>query len=119
MDGLIVKAPWINLELKGLKTWEIRGCDTHKRGRICLLESGTCRAGGEITLCDSIELTEELWNKNLGNHHVALTWKELIQRYKHPYAWVLENPEPYEENLTYEHPQGAAIWVKDVRINKK
>ena len=41
LDGLLIRAPWINRILDRSKTWEIRGSHTYKEGRIGLIESGT------------------------------------------------------------------------------
>ena len=41
LDGLLIRAPWIDKILDGSKTWEIRGSNTYKAGHIGLIESGT------------------------------------------------------------------------------
>jgi ASCH domain len=41
MIGLRVKQPWIDLILRGVKTWELRGSRTKASGRIALIQSGT------------------------------------------------------------------------------
>jgi hypothetical protein len=41
LDGLLIRAPWIDKILDGSKSWEIRGSQTSKSGRIALIESGT------------------------------------------------------------------------------
>jgi hypothetical protein len=41
MDALLIRRPWIDKILGGLKTWELRGHRTHKRGLIALVQSGS------------------------------------------------------------------------------
>ena len=38
MKALIVKKPWIDYILDGIKTWEIRGSKTNIRGKIELIQ---------------------------------------------------------------------------------
>lgn len=136
MDGLIIKSKWLRKilaipqsdiqeildisqseaqKIPKPKTWEIRGSNTSKRGRICLCESGTGLVKGTTQLIDSIPLTKELFEENRDKHKIySMSWEELTKIYKRPYAWIfdksyaLNNPQPYK------HPQGAVIWVKDI-----
>lgn len=114
MEGLIVKPKWGMMIVEGIKTLEIRGHNTSKRERIYILGSGTKQVLGEATICNSFPLTEELWEKLKDKHCVRISWNELRQRYKTPYAWEMKEHEAYEEKIHYEHPQGAVIWIKDV-----
>ena len=106
MDALIIKKPHIDNILSGIKTWEIRGSSTKKRGKIGLIESGSKTIVGEVELVDSIELTDELIRTN-ADKHLA---KNIT--YKKPHAWVLKNAKRYETPIPYKHPLGAIIWVK-------
>lgn len=47
MDILVVKPYFATLILRGEKTWEIRGSNTHKRGLIGIAKSGTAKYMGK------------------------------------------------------------------------
>ena len=110
MDGLIIKDKWIELILSGLKSWEIRGSRTNKRGTIYLIKSGSSRIMGQVDIVDCIELTKEKYEKNKEKHCIEAGYESLP--YSVPYAWVLKNYVRYEKPIPYKHPQGAVIWVK-------
>lgn len=113
MDGLIIKPHWLNKIISGEKTLEIRGSGTSKVGtEIYLIESGG-KARATAVIKDCIRLDRNLWIAYKDLHCVGLSWEELTERYKQPYAWVLDNVrkiEPFE----YRKHQGAVIWVKNV-----
>jgi hypothetical protein len=110
MKGLIIKEPWIDYILDGLKHWEIRGSNTKIRGRVYLIKSGTGMIYGEADLIDSFPVNYELMNKNQNKHRLRFEqWLDM--GYSNPHAWVLENPVRYPEPIPYEHKKGAIIWV--------
>jgi hypothetical protein len=110
IKGLVVKSPWIDLILKGEKTWEIRGSNTKIRGEIALIKSGTGTILGTVDLVDSKPLTLEEYQESEAYHRIS---KESTFQapYKKIHAWVLKNPVLFEDPIPYEHPQGAVIWV--------
>lgn len=110
MKGLIVKSPWIDLILKGEKTWEIRGSHTKIRGKIALIKSGTGTILGTVDVVDSKLLTLEEYQASEAYHRRN---KEDTANapYKKIHAWLLKNPVLFDEPIPYEHPQGAVIWV--------
>ena len=112
MDGLIIKEKWLRLILSGLKSWEIRGSRTKKRGTIYLIQSGSSHIMGQVDIVDCIELTKERYEENRGKHCIEAGWESLP--YSAPYAWVLENCVQYQKPIPYKHPQGAVIWVKGI-----
>ena len=61
MDGLIIKEKWLRLILSGLKSWEIRGSRTKKRGTIYLIQSGSSHIMGQVDIVDCIELTKKIF----------------------------------------------------------
>ena len=83
---LVVKKKWGNEIFHCGKDWEIRGCSTKKRGIVRIAVSGTGLVIGEVTLCNVLPLTREIWETNKKHHHVNMTWDELIKIYKKPYA---------------------------------
>lgn len=115
MDGLIIKKHWLDLILSGKKTWEIRGSDTKKRGRIALIESGSGHVVGTCKLVDSYPVTLDDMEANQDKHCIEPTLITITHhlKYKYPNAWVLENAKRIDP-VKYNHPQGAVIWVKNV-----
>lgn len=115
MDILIVKPYWADRIFDYNKLWEIRGSNTTKRGKIAIAKSGTGCVFGTANIADSIPLTKQLCETNEKNHQVDISWEELIERYKTPYAWIFEygSVEKYQVPIPYTHPKGAVIWVKD------
>lgn len=111
MKGLIIKPKWADLILDGRKTWEIRSRQTHLRGRIGIIKSGSGRVYGTVDLVDCIPIHGEddpdLLVANQHKHHVPLG----AIPYRKPWAWVLQDPVIYEWARPYDHPQGAVIWV--------
>lgn len=117
MDGLIIKKKWLDLIVSGKKTLEIRGSNTTKIDQdIYLLESGTRRVRAICKIYATYPISCSNWSEEREKHCVDISYRDLKNRYKNPYAWVLSNIEPMDDILYYEHPQGAVIWVKNVRI---
>ena len=108
MKGLIIKSPYIEQILSGVKKWEIRGSNTSIRGKICLIKSGTKRIYGEVNLVDSFEINLEKYNKYHKELYGCVCDK---LPYKRTYAWVVKEPCLYKDPLNYNHPRGAIIWV--------
>jgi ASCH domain len=109
--GLLVRVPWIDKILDGSKTWEIRGSQTTKRGRIGLIESGTG------TVVDAVELVAVVGPLSLAE--LSPNWRKAgfddervsILPYRQTFAWVLRNPKRLKQPVPYNHPSGAVIWV--------
>ena len=108
MEGLIIKRPWIDYILEGKKVWEIRCCNTHKRRKIELIESGTGLIVGCCELVDCIKLSFNDFKQNLNKHCVQGD----NLPYKNTFAWVMANAHRYTVPKKYKHPKGAIIWVK-------
>jgi hypothetical protein len=112
LDGLLIRAPWIDKILDGSKTWEIRGSNTYKEGRIGLIESGTGTVVGVAELVgvvgplSLIELSAN-WRKAGFDRDENL----FMLPYKQTFAWVLQNPKRLRNPVPYNHPSGAVIWV--------
>lgn len=110
MKGLIVRSPWIDYILSGQKTWEIRGCNTKKRGEIALIKSGTSCIYGTAEIVDCFELSLEHYQSSCLMHKIPVEHINCLP-YKKTYAWVLRNPQIFKEPVRYQHPKGAVIWV--------
>lgn len=108
MNALIIKKPWIDYIFSGEKVWEIRGCNTRKRGRIELIESGSGKVVGSCEIYDSKQLSLEDFQNNTCKHNIKDT-KSLP--YRKTYAWFIRDAQKYKEPKLYKHPKGAIIWV--------
>ena len=89
--GLVVRRPWVDLIVDGVKTWELRGSATRIRGAIALIEAGTGTIVGTARLVGVEE----------GDLPYAQT-----------YAWVLRGARRLPSPVPYDHPSGAVIWVR-------
>lgn len=114
MKGLIIKDPWCDYILDGYKTWEIRGSRTNVRGKIAIIKSGTKKIYGYANLIDCIGAlsADVVWAESR-KHLIydAIFKHEMEMPYRNTYAWVLENPVKLKSAKSYDHPQGAIIWV--------
>lgn len=116
MDGLIIKKEWLDLILSGKKTLEVRGHDTKKINEsIYLLESGSHRVRAICKISKSTLLTYDNWDNYRDRACLDMTFVGLNKWYHTAYAWELAKVEPIEDIWHYEHPQGAVIWVKNVK----
>lgn len=109
--GLIIKSPWIELILQGLKIWEIRNKTAKKRGKIYLIKSGTGKIFGEVDLVDVINIAKEDFYKYKDKHCVTEDNDFKVDDYEKIYAWVLSNPIVYDKPIPYKHKKGAIVWV--------
>jgi hypothetical protein len=106
MKGLIIKDPWIDLILDGLKPWEIRGSNTSHRGHTELIKSTTGLRYGKGDLIGTKQLSPLDMHYYFDKHHVT---DEVS--YPKIWAWIFENVLWHPEPIPYKHPQGAVIWV--------
>lgn len=118
VTGLVIKSPWIDLILRGEKTWEVRTRQTAARGRVALIRSksglivGTCRI---VDCLGPLSMDEMLASQD--RHRVP---PELLAEYCRPgqtYVWVIADARPLDPPIPYRHPSGAVIWVRLTRQN--
>lgn len=110
MHGLVVKSPFIDDILNGIKKWEVRGMNTHIRGSIVLLKSGSGLALGTVNIIEVQELTLEKYNR--WEYRTYLGKEPAIKLpYKKTFAYVLEEPKWFTKPIPYKHPIGAITWV--------
>lgn len=112
MDGLVIKEPWIGMVLDNLKSWEVRGARTRKRGPVYLIRGGSGCIVGQTDIVGCIRLTEELFERSREKHRIEAGYGSLP--YSCPWAWIFANSVRYKDPVPYRHPQGAVIWVKDL-----
>ena len=129
MRGLIIKQPWIDYTLNGLKPFEIRTRPTNIRERIGLICAG--EVWGEVDLIEC-----ERWNRDkftrpyvyfannptLGHNK---TFDQLITQYlismkcEYVFIWYLDNIIRYDIPRKYKHPQGAQTWIREIKFKEK
>jgi len=108
--ALVIKKKWLDLILLRKKQWEIRGENTTKRGWIHLAQS---KAGGKLLgrarLQDCLRVPRTSFMKHKKLHCIS-NLSEVS--YKSIFAWVLTHAERFTPPLSYDHSQGAVIWVR-------
>ena len=109
LKGLVIKPNWADLILDGVKTWEIRGSATKHRGPVYIIKSGSGEIFGAARLVECRPFTIDDYHE-CGYFH-QLNNISLFTRYNQPWAWVFEDAVRFKEPLSYQHPQGAVIWV--------
>ena len=107
--GLILKRQWCDCILKTGKTWEIRGTNTSRRGRIGLIVGKMMYGSGQLLESHPLSQWHFEENKNL---HQVLNWSWVISRYKRPHAWVIDYPMIYSPPKKVERRPGQIIWVR-------
>lgn len=112
--GLLIREPWVSHILDGRKVWEIRGCNTKRRGPIALIKSGSLTVVGWCLLDDVVgPLTSEDMLAASNRH--GMPTAEIRQSgmpYRRTFAWVLSEPRRLPSAMPYRHPNGAIIWVR-------
>jgi len=106
--ALIVRKPYIDQILDGIKTWEMRSTATRIRGRIALIEGGSGLIVGECRLVDSSKPLD-VGEFGFYRHEHRIYDESLLIRWPHP--WILKDAKRYHEPIPYKHPAGAVIWV--------
>lgn len=85
---------------------------------IYLLESETHRVRATCKIFSTYPISCSDWSEERDNHCIDISYRELKERYKHPYAWVLTDVEEWKDISYYSHPRGAIVWVKDVELSE-
>lgn len=110
--GLIIKKHWLDKILSGEKIWELRSRPTRITGRIALIESGSGMIMGETYLlgCEDMSKMKLVPGDYFFHHRVRK--EEMLEKYK--FAWKLRRKctVRYSKPISYDHPQGAVVWVK-------
>ena len=137
MRGLILKKEWIDLILDGKKDIEIRNKNTKIINEdFYLLESGTQLVRGVCRIKKVEKIYEKKYPKgvipeeevekysckwiNLLNHHrVAADYRTIRSFFNTPHMWYLDGVRKMDGEVRYEHPAGAQMWIKDVKLMTK
>ena len=113
MFALFVHDHWAQLILRGLKTWEIRGSRTARRGRIALLLPGRHVIVGT---CELVGVEGPLSARTLARAFAChrIPPRRLGQEvpYRQPFAWLLARPKLLRRPLAFHPPRGAVRWVR-------
>jgi hypothetical protein len=112
LPGLIILEPHISKILNGQKTVELRKTN-HKKHigkRIALLEGGKIR--GYATLDSVKEYPDKKSILKQQKKHRASSWLNENDDFSYRYGYILKDVEKLENPKTYDHPQGAQIWVR-------
>ena len=108
---LVVKPPFAQQIVRGVKTWELRSSNTDIRERIGIALSGSKTILGEASLVDVLKLDANALAANFDQHQVPQ--QHLNQFVSNPvFALVLERACEYQMPKPYEHPLGAIKWVQ-------
>ena len=113
MKGLIIDEPWIQLILKGHKTWEMRKTACHHRGPIALIRKGSGQVVGTAEIVDSLPSIEDVneYAKAESQHRIPPGRQPEAFRDGWRTPWVLRNVKLLSQPIAYKHPTGAVIWV--------
>ena len=146
MRGLIIKRPWIDYTLNGLKPFEIRTRPTNIRERIGLVCAGTGEVWGEADLagCSSPIYAEHYVCSELMDDDIPWNVRVEITNWLFPparkcafhimdncngctecsmgeelYIWEFDNITRYGKPRPYIHPQGAQTWIRELKFIKE
>lgn len=115
MEGLIVNEPYASMIINGEKTWELRSRTppTDKfRKELFLLSKG--QVLGIIAINDTVGPLDYKHLKNSFEYHKSYvddTHDDFAL-----FAWEIEVRDKFPERVRYEHPTGARVWIKNVKL---
>lgn len=111
--GLIIQSRWADLIIEGKKTWELRKRPTNLRGEFAIIAKGTGTIVGTAELmdcCGPLSFGELIDNRMRACESEQEIADDVKQGYV--YAWVLGNTKKFDPPVSYQHPNGAVVWVK-------
>lgn len=112
VTGLVIQSPWIDLILRGQKTWEIRKRRAATRSRIALIKSKSGCAVGTCRVVDCLgPLSKDQILASSDQHRIPAEKIDQYWEQGKTYSWVLAEPCPLQPPIPYQHPSGAVIWV--------
>lgn len=122
MVVLLLQKRWLIRVLKYRKTWEIRGSNTKKRGKILL--GYRKKIYGETQIIDSFSTTlGELAQQSSSNlHHID---DLSLVEYTTPFVWVFATTRIYTRPIPFTRKPGQVVWCRvddiqnDIRDMKK
>ena len=105
--ALLLHERWLKRILNYGKSWEIRGKDTHVRGKIYLAFKN--HIYGHTHIIDSFPITKAELQSSIHRHHVD---DLSIVEYKTPYIWMLKDSEKYQKPIKFKRKPGQVVWCK-------
>jgi len=112
MNGLIIREPWINKILSGVKTWEMRTKPTLQRGHIGLIRKGTGLVVAVAELVDSLPpLDTRAFASSRERHGIPADMLLEAMKAGWIYPWVLRNVRPLRTPTHAGQKPGQVIWV--------
>jgi hypothetical protein len=112
MHALIIREPWIELILRGKKTWEMRSTPTHIRGRVGLIRKGTGLVVGVAEITDCLAPLDGTLLAASRDRHGIPAEKDrdvLAAGWLHP--WVLQSVTRLPRPVASGQKAGQVIWV--------
>src|SRR3954451_7168738 len=110
--ALVIRERWLNLILRGVKTWEMRPTPTNVRGLIGLIRGGSGLVVGTARLVDSVPpLTRENYMEYRDKHAIPEGMLDEVLRNRWVVPWVLSEARPLATPVPYRHKSGAVTFV--------
>lgn len=107
-SALIIRKPWIDLIVDGLKTWEMRSRLTNKKGTILLIQGGSGLVIGQCKLLGAAVVSKADFNDNKEKHRISD--QSLLDRW--PVAWMLSDAKRFNpENVIYAITGSVGMYV--------
>ena len=113
--AIIIKSPWIDYILQGLKCLEVRGSNTHVRGWVGVIKSGSGFVYGAVNINDSVKLNEKNFNSLKSSHMLYkkdIDYNKLLDIYNNPWGWSIADHKKFKTPVPYTHKKGCVIWCK-------
>jgi hypothetical protein len=112
MRGLLIRQPYIDMILDGLKIWEMRGRRCSFREKIALIQSGTNTVVGIADISDCLGPLSDKERLAAADRHCVSPDEWLNPQFAdYRFVWVLSNAKRLSKPISYHHPNGAVIWV--------
>lgn len=109
--ALMVREPYAERIVSGIKTWEMRGRATRIRGLIGIIAGGTGTIVGVATLVDCLGPLDRREYYGGWRQRGADAPADNPLPYATTYAWVLADARRATPVVPYHHPSGAVVWV--------
>ena len=92
MKGLVIKQPWLDMILRGEKTWEMRSQPCRHRGPVALIEKGSGMVMGVAEIVHDLPpQSRSDWERTKDKHRIPDTEMDeaLARGWTRP--WVLRS----------------------------
>jgi hypothetical protein len=110
--ALIIDEPWISRIIHGEKGWEMRSTNSRIRGPIGLIRKGSLQVVGIANFNNVLGPYDNEQLIENSHHHTIPNERFNAPDYKWRYAWELLDAKPLSHPVSYQHKNGAVIWVE-------